>query len=257
MLKEKVALITGGAQGIGQAIAIKFAEEGARIAIVDIKNAKRTISTIEKLGGEVIAFESDVVDESAMNQIVKEITEKWGKIDILVNNAGIYPLERFIAIPIELVRRIFDVNVIGTYLCSQLVSNLLIEKESPGVIINIASAAGVAPDKYHGHYSASKAAVISATKAMAMELMEHKIRVNAIAPGAIATKGVKNPGLFQKSGEIPADFLQMQSSKSSPLVKGGMGQPNDIAEMALFLASDKANYITGWTFAVDGGRLLL
>lgn len=257
MLKEKVALITGAAQGIGQAIAIKFAEEGAKIALIDIKNAKKTISGIEKIGGEVISFETDVVDEPAINHAIKEITEKWGKIDILVNNAGIYPLEHFIAIPIELVRRIFDVNVIGIYVCSQIVANLLIEKAIPGTIINIASAAGLAPDKYHGHYSASKAAVISLTKAMAMELMEHKIRVNAIAPGAITTRGVKNPGLFQKSGEIPGDFLQMQSSKSSPLVKGGMGDPNDIAEMALYLASDKARYITGSIFAVEGGRLLL
>ncbi len=257
MLKEKVALITGGAQGIGQEIACKLAEEGVRIAIIDLKKSSRTEKQIEKTGGNVISFIADVSDENAVKGCVEEITRKWDKIDILVNNAGIYPLEYFTEISIDLVKRVFDVNVIGTFICSQLVAKLFISKAIEGTIINIASAAGVIPDKYHVHYSASKAAVISLTKGMAMELLGQKIRVNAIVPGAIMTKGVKNPGLFENSKDIPHDFLEFQRKKNSPLIPTAMGEPADIANMAIFLASEKARYITGSIMVVDGGRLLL
>ena len=256
-MKDKVAVITGGAQGIGQAIAVRFAQEGANIALIDLKESTKTIKKIKDLGKEVISFVADVADEAAMKDAINATMAKWNKIDILVNNAGIYPLETFIDIPIEKVRRVFDTNVIGTFICSQIVANIFISKSIAGAILNIASAAGISPDKYHSHYSASKAAVISLTKAMAMELIKNKIRVNAIAPGAIATEGVRNPGLFEKSGKIPEKFMEMQMSKFSPLAKAGMGEPMDIAEMALYLVSEKAKYITGAIISIDGGRLLL
>jgi 3-oxoacyl-[acyl-carrier protein] reductase len=257
MLRDKIALVTGGAQGIGQEIAIKLAEKGVKIAIIDLKKSNRTEKQIEKIGGEVISFIADVSDENAVKDCIEKIVGKWKKIDILVNNAGIYPLEHFTEIPIALVRRVFEVNVIGTFICSQLITNLFISKAINGTIINIASATGIIPDKYHIHYSASKAAVISLTKGIARELLDKKIRVNAIVPGAIITKGVKNPGLFQDSGKIPEDFLEFQRKKNTPLIPTGMGEPADIANMALFLASDKARYITGSIMTVDGGRLLL
>jgi len=257
MLKDKVAIITGGAQGIGQEIAIKLAEKGVKIAIIDLKKSDRTEKQINKIGGEVISFIADVSDENGVKDCLEKIIEKWEKIDILVNNAGIYPLEHFTEISIDLVRRVFEVNVIGTFICSQLIAKLFISKSINGTIINIASAAGVTPDKYHVHYSASKAAVISLTRGMAMELLNQRIRVNAIVPGAIVTKGVKNPGLFEKSKNIPQDFLEFQRKKNTPLIPTGMGEPADIANMASFLASDEARYITGSIMVVDGGRLLL
>jgi len=257
MLKDKVAVITGGAQGIGKAIAIRFAQEGAKIVILDLKDSTKTEKEITNQGGEVISFIADVADEESVNNAFNTVLEKWDKIDILVNNAGIYPLENFIDISIEKVKRVFDTNVIGTFICSQYIANHFISKSIEGTILNMASAAGFRPDKYHSHYSASKAAIISLTKAMAMELLENKVRVNAIAPGAISTEGARNPGLFEDSGNIPEKFMEMQMSKFSPLVKGGMGKPSDVAEMALFLVSDNAKYITGSIIPIEGGRLLL
>ncbi len=256
MLKDKVAVITGGAQGIGKAIAIRFAQEGAKIAIIDLKDSAKTENEIRNIGGEMISFIADVADEISVKNAFNAIIEKWEKIDILVNNAGIYPLENFIDISIEKFKRVFDTNVIGTFICSQYVANIFISKSIKGTILNIASAGGIRPDKYHSHYGASKAAIISLTKAMAKELINNKIRVNAIAPGAINTEGSKNPGLFENSGKLPDKFMEEQMKKFSPLTKSGMGEPIDVAEMALYLVSDKAKYITGAIIQVDGGRLL-
>jgi len=257
MLKNKVAIITGGAQGIGHAIVMKFAEAGANIAIIDIKDSSKTVEEAKKFGVDVVSFIADVSDEDAMKDTFNKILEKWDKIDILVNNAGIYPLEHFTEIPISLVKKTFDTNLIGTYICSQIAANIFISKSIEGIILNMASAAGFTPDKYHLHYSASKAAVISLTKGMAMELINDNIRVNAIAPGAISTEGAKNPGLFEKSGKFPEKFMQEQMRKFSPLNDAGMGDPIDVANMALYLVSEKANYMTGTIVTVDGGRLLL
>ena len=257
MLKNKVAIITGGAQGIGHAIVMKFAEAGANIAIIDIKDSSKTVEEAKKFGVDVVSFIADVSDEDAMKDTFNKILEKWDKIDILVNNAGIYPLEHFTEIPISLVKKTFDTNLIGTYICSQIAANIFISKSIEGIILNMASAAGFTPDKYHLHYSASKAAVISLTKGMAMELINDNIRVNAIAPGAISTEGAKNPGLFEKSGKFPEKFMQEQMRKFSPLNDAGMGDPIDVANMALYLVSEKANYMTGTVVTVDGGRLLL
>jgi len=257
VLKNKVAIITGGAQGIGNAIVMKFAEAGAKIAIIDIKDSSKTVEEAKSFGVEVISFIADVSDEDTMKDTFNKIVEKWDRIDILVNNAGIYPLEHFTEIPISLVKKTFDTNVIGTFICGQIAAKIFISKSIEGIILNMASAAGFTPDKYHLHYSASKAAVISLTKGMAMELINDNIRVNAIAPGAITTEGAKNPGLFEQSGKIPEKFMQLQSRKFSPLTDAGMGEPVDIANMALYLVSEKAKYITGTIVTVDGGRLLL
>lgn len=255
LLENKVALITGAAQGIGCGIAVKFAQEGAKIAIVDIKEATETENKIKELGGSVISFKADVADDNSIKQSIEQIVNRWNKIDILVNNAGIYPLESFTSISLELFKKVFETNVIGTFICAQHVAKLLIDKKIPGSIINIASAAGIDPEKYHSHYAASKAAVIALTKASALELGSSGIRVNVIAPGAIETEGVMDPGLFVDSQNVPEDFQDCQIRKNSLL--GRLGTPEDIANMALFLASDQASYITGAVISVDGGRVLL
>lgn len=257
MLKDKIVVITGGAQGIGHAIAIKFAEAGANIAIIDIKDSSKTVEKAKSFGVEVISFIADVSNEDIMKDTFNKIVKKWDKIDILVNNAGIYPLEHFTEISIALVKKVFDTNVIGTFICGQIAANIFLTKSIEGTILNMASAAGFSPDKYHSHYAASKAAIISLTKGMAMELINDKIRVNAIAPGAITTEGARNPGLFEKSGKFPEKFMEMQMRKFSPLIDAGMGNPIDVANMALYLVSEKAKYITGTIVTIDGGRLLL
>ncbi|HUY00702.1 MAG TPA: SDR family NAD(P)-dependent oxidoreductase [Candidatus Deferrimicrobium sp.] len=253
-LNEKIVLITGAAQGIGQGIAVKFAEEKAKIAIFDISETKKTLKQIEEIGGEATWLEVDVSDETQVQAAIESIIAKWGKIDILVNNAGIFPIEHFHEMSVKLFRKILDINVIGTFICSRYVIKHLLSQKKGGAIINIASVGGMREELYHSHYGASKAAIVSLTKSMALELGKYGIRVNAIAPGAISTKGARTATPFPESGIIPEDFMEFQKQKRSPL--GGMGNPEDIANMALYLASEKAKYITGAVIAIDGGRSL-
>ena len=253
--ENKVVIVTGAAQGIGQEVAFKFAQEKAKVAIFDLVEPKKTINQIEKINGIVKWYEVDVSNEEVVQKSVDNIIAEWDKIDILVNNAGIFPLEHFTGISIKLVRKIFDVNVIGTFICTQIVTKQFIAKGIKGTIINIASSTGLRVEKYHSHYGASKAAVISLTRAWALELGNYGIRVNAIAPGAIMTRGAKTAPIFRESGDIPKDFLEEQKQKK-PLLER-MGKPEDIADMVLYLASEKGNYITGAVISVDGGRTLL
>lgn len=250
-----MAVITGAAQGIGNGIALKFAQEGAKIAIIDMKDSTNAKNQIIEMGGNVLSFTADVADESAIKNAISEIMNKWGRIDILVNNAGIYPLENLKDISLARFKRVMDTNVIGVFVCTQNCAKKFIEKNIEGKIINIASAAGIDAEKYHSHYAASKAAVIAFSKAAALELGSYGIRVNVIAPGAIETEGILDPEFFPDSQDVPEDFQDIQMRKNSFL--GMMGTPEDIANMALYLASDKANYITGAVISVDGGRVLL
>ncbi|NHI94370.1 MAG: SDR family oxidoreductase [Candidatus Lokiarchaeota archaeon] len=254
-MNDKVVLITGAAQGIGESIAVKFASEGAKVAIFDIIEPKKTIKKIEESNGKVLWMQVDITNEKIVKESIDLVVQKFGMIDILVNNAGIFPIERFDAISSSLFRKIFEINVFGLFNCSQNVVKLFISNKIPGRIINIASAEGIREAPYQTAYSASKAAVISLTKGMAIELAKHGILVNAIAPGAIVTKGAKTAVPFPETGNFPEDFMEYQKKKFSPL--GRMGKPEDIAEMAFFLASDKANYLTGSIISVDGGRTLI
>lgn len=253
-MRDKVVLVTGAAQGIGQAIAIKFASEGAKVAIFDIAKPKKTIKKIEEIGGEVFWQEVNIINEDLVRKSIDSIVSKWGFIEILVNNAGIYPIERFEEMSSDLFKRTFDINVLGLFNCSQYVVKLMISNKISGKIINIASAEGIREGPYQSAYCSSKAAVISLSKAMAYELLKYGILVNAIAPGAISTKGAKTAVPFPESSEIPADFLEYQKKKWSPL--GTMGKPEDVAEVVYFVASEKGNYMTGSVISVDGGRIL-
>ena len=193
---DKVIIVTGAAQGIGQSIAIGFALEGAKIAIFDVKEPKKTLKKIEKEKKEAVWLAVDVSNEKTVCEAVDKIVNKWGKIDILVNNAGIFPIEQFKDISISLVSKVFDINLLGTFICSQAVVKSFISKKIAGKIINISSVAGITPEIYHSHYNASKAAIISLTKSWAVELAKYNITVNAIAPGAIISKGPKGSIFF-------------------------------------------------------------
>lgn len=254
-LKDKVVLITGAAQGIGQGIGLKFAEEGAKIAIFDILEATKTIKKIEKIGGDCMWMNVDISNENNVQESIEEIISTWNIIDILVNNAGIFPVEQFHEISVESFRKVFEINVIGTFICSKYIVKLFLSKKMKGTIINIASVTGFREELYQSPYNASKAAIISLTKSMALELTKFGIRVNAIAPGSVQTKGARTVKLFPESGNIPDDYEDYIKKKFSHL--GISGKPEDVANLALYLASDKANYITGAVFVIDGGRSLL
>ena len=254
-MQDKVVLITGAAQGIGQGIALKFAEEGAQIAIFDVIEPKQTIKKIQDIGGQVFWQNVNITDENLVKESIDAIISKWNKIDILVNNAGIFPIEHFHELSVALFRKIFDINVVGTFICSKYIVQHFISKNIKGIIINIASVGGIREELYNSHYNASKAAVISLSKSMAFELGKYGIRVNAIAPGAISTRGARTATPFQESGKIPPEFLEYQTRKRSPLI--AMGDPEDIANMALFISSNQSRYITGAVITIDGGRSLL
>jgi 2-deoxy-D-gluconate 3-dehydrogenase len=255
LLENKVAVVTGGAQGIGKGIALKLAEEGAKVAVLDIKDASTTAGQIQEAGGQAKVYLVNVTKLEDVKNAFDDILNEWERIDILVNNAGIYPLENFTDISVDRVRMVMEINFMGTFICSQQAARAFLAKGIPGTIINISSAAGITPEKYHAHYAASKAAVIAFSKAIALELGPRGIRVNVVAPGAIETEGAMDPGLFPDSENIPEDFQDIQIRKSSFL--GKMGSPEDVASVVLFLASEKASYFSGAVISVDGGRTLL
>lgn len=245
-LKDKVAIVTGGASGIGFAIAAKFASEGAKVVIIDIAGdkAEEAAERIRKSGGEAIAFQGDVSSRGRVEEIISEVLRRYGKIDILVNNVGIYRGKPFWEEPLEFWELLFKVNVLGIVIPSQVVVKHMMERRS-GVIINISSKAAVVGEPGHAAYSASKGAVLSLTRAMAVELAPYNIRVNAICPGPTET-----PLLFAVTDE------NERKRMASRCILGRLAKPEDIAGAALYLASDEASYVTGQALIVDGGMTI-
>jgi len=245
-LEGKVAIVTGSGQGIGKGIALQLAKEGARVVVSDIaqENIDKTADEIKSLGLEAIGIKADISNAEEVNQLVKTTVEKFGRIDILVNNAGIYPFKLLTEMKEEDWDKVLNVNLKGVFNCTKAVLPEMI-KQKNGNIINIASIAGAVVGYLNlSHYSASKAGILGFTRSAALELAQHGIRVNAIAPGAIETPGTKVLG-----NEALKQFAQM-----IPLKR--MGQPEDVAKAVVFLASDDSNYITGQLIVVDGGYTL-
>jgi len=245
-LEDKVAVITGAASGMGLAMASKFALEGAKVVIVDLAGdkAEEAARKIREKGGEVIAFQGDVSSRNRMSEIVSEVLKKFGKIDVLVNNAGIYRGKPFWEEPLDIWELLFRVNVLGVVVPSQLIVPHMIERRS-GVIINISSKAALVGEPGHAAYSASKGAVLSLTRAMAVELAPYNIRVNAICPGPTET-----PLVFAVTTE------EERKRMASRCILGRLAKPEDIASAALYLASDDASYVTGHALVVDGGMTI-
>ncbi len=245
LLKEKVAIITGAAQGIGKGIAIKFAQEGAKVIIADInkEKAQTTAEEINKAVNSCVAVRLDVTNESAIKKTIDQVVEDYGKIDILVNNAGIQPLKQpFYEIEGKMWDRALEVNLKSVFLCSKLIVPTFI-KQGFGNIVNTASVVG--PILWEGSlsYIASKAAVTQITRAMALELASYNIRVNAVAPGHVDTE------LNKDTFSVPGARVAMCSTV--PIRR--ISLPKDLAGAFAFLASDKAEYITGHILYVDGG----
>jgi 3-oxoacyl-[acyl-carrier protein] reductase len=246
-LKDKVALITGGAAGIGKATAKRFLEEGARVVICDV-NAEAGEAAVEELGGTVEFYQVNVADRQAVQAWVDDVVAKHDQVDVLVNNAGVLRDNTLVKVKDgELIKQMpeaeFDlviaVNLKGVFNCTQAVAPYMI-KQGRGVILNASSVVGLDGNFGQTNYVATKAGVIGMTKVWARELGRHNVRVNAVAPGFIATEMVM---------QMPERILERMKARI-PL--GRMGQPSEIADAYLFLASDEASYISGTVLRVDG-----
>jgi NAD(P)-dependent dehydrogenase (short-subunit alcohol dehydrogenase family) len=246
-LAGKIALVTGAQQGIGKAIALAYGREGASVVINYLDNqaaAEEIASQIRALGQRAVPLAGDVAQAADVRRMV-EAGESLGGIDILVNNAGIFPRVEFLDMTETQWDEVLNVNLKGTFLCTQAVAQKLVERGRPGAVINLASSAAFRSSPRGVHYVASKAGIVGVTRATALELAPHRVRVNAIAPG---TTDTAQPRYGMSEEELQAAGRQV------PL--GRMGTPEDVADLAVFLASDEARHITGQTIHVNGGQYL-
>ena len=246
MFKNKVALITGASRGIGRACALKFGSEGAKVVVNyhdSLTQAQEVVREIEHGGGEAVAVQGDVSKRQDCEQLVEKTVEKFGRIDILVNNAGIHRESPIDMINEEAWDDVMACNVKGIYMLSVLAGNQM-KKQGKGVIVNIGSVAGIFPRDVNTAYAVSKGAVWSLTRALAISLAP-EIRVNAVAPGVIETdmSPLCDPAKREK---VARSNLRRR-----------IGQPEDIARIVAFLASDEADWITGQTVVADGGSSLV
>ena len=247
-LEGKVALITGARRGIGRGIALAFAEAGADVAICDIVveggEMEAVTGEIRQLGRRSLAVQTDITQKAQVDNLVQGVEDELGAIDILVNNAAILLITPLLGTSEEDWDKVIDTNLKGYYLCSQAVGRRMVQQKR-GNIINIASTDAFYLDRSYTPYGAAKAGVVRLTRGMAMELGSYNIRVNAIAPGWVRTK------MTEFVWSAP-EFLK-RAEAEIPLER--MAEPSEIANVALFLASDLSSYITGATIFVDGGLI--
>ncbi|MDP3011128.1 MAG: 3-oxoacyl-[acyl-carrier-protein] reductase [Candidatus Hydromicrobium sp.] len=242
-LKDRVAIITGGARGIGKKISQTFLKEGASVYIFDVNEEEgaRTVGELQPAyDGKVIFFKVDITDEKNVEQSIEKIIEAEGRIDILVNNAGITRDNLILRMSLEDWKKVIDINLTGAFICSKHTVKYMVKNRS-GKIINISSIVGVHGNAGQSNYSSSKAGIIGLTKTLARELAGRNILVNAIAPGYIDTEMTKKL----------SDKIKEKLMEQIPI--GRLGSVDDVAKTALFLASDDSNYITGTVINLDGG----
>ena len=245
-LKNKVAIITGAKRGIGKAIALNLAKNGAKVVVTDLDqdDCEKVVKEIEELKGEGLALKLDVTKEEEIKNVIQLTKEKFGRIDILVNNAGIFIQQELEDMETSKIDKLLSVDLRGVILG---IKNVIPEmkKQKYGKIINIASIAGFVGFDLSSVYCAAKGGVVNMTRELAMDLGKYKINVNAVAPGVIKT-------------DMTNDMLADENIKAALLSKipyGRVGKPDDIANTVAFLASDESEYITGHTIVVDGGWL--
>jgi 3-oxoacyl-[acyl-carrier protein] reductase len=245
-LKDQVALVTGGSRGIGRAICNAFAAEGAKVAVIYRGNqaaADAVVQEITQKGGTALALQVDVTDADAVHKAVERVERDWGRIDILVNNAGIIQDDLFVRMEPEAWHKVLQTNLGGTYNFCRAVAYTLM-KQRRGRIINVSSIAADHVNMGQTNYAASKGAINSLTRGLAVELASRNVTVNAIAPGFIETD--MSEAVRNKAGDVIKKVIPMRR----------LGRPEDVAKVAMFLASDESAYVTGQVLVVDGGLSL-
>ena len=246
LLDGKTALVTGASRGIGRAIALCLAAEGARVAINyagNVKAAEEVKASVEAAGGTAILCQADIADSAAVEAMIADVVKEFGAIDILVNNAGITRDTLLMRMKDEDFAKVLDTNLKGVFYCTKAVSKLMMKKRS-GRIVNMASVVGLVGNAGQTNYAAAKAGVIGFSKSAAKELASRGITVNVVAPGFIGT---------DMTAGLP-ESVKEKMLTDIPL--GRMGEPEDVASAVLFLASDQASYITGQVVNVDGGMVM-
>lgn len=247
-LQGKVAIVTGAATGIGQGIAIRFAKEGAAVVVDYVGKsdaANKTVEAIKSSGGRVSAVEADVSNPGQVANLVGEAVKTFGKLDIVVNNAGIEKKYAFVDYPLEEARKIIEVNLIGPFLVAQAAASQMIKQGQGGRIVNISSVHEDLPMPTNTPYCMSKGGLRMLARTIAVELAKYKITVNNIGPGAIYTP-------------IDADIEakpELEKSLMGEIPLNRWGKPDEVAGLAVYLASDEASYVTGSTYFIDGGML--
>ncbi len=245
MLDNKVAIVTGGANGLGKAYCLRMAKEGAKVVVADIaeKEAQAVVDEIKAAGGTAIALKTDVTSEAATQKMAEETLKAFGRIDVLVNNAGFYHgMSRKPFNEISLVEwdKMFDVSAKGTWLCTRAVFPQM-KKQGKGKIINVASEACFAPTKGLIHYTAAKSAVIGLSRVLAGELGQYNICVNVVAPGVIDTPATRS-------------YVNMDKLDTSSVPMGRFGKAEDVVGAVVFFASDASDFISGQTLLINGAR---
>lgn len=251
-LKDKVAIVTGSARGMGRVFALRFAKEGAKLTVCDVLDCRPVAEEIKAAGGEALALKTDVTSEKDAAEMAKKTVERFGRIDILVNNAAVIgtietkdfvkPVEEIVSADWD---RILAVNIKGVFLCSKAVIPYM-KKQGGGKIVNMASTVAFSGLPHFIHYSTSKGGVVTMTRGLAWALGEFNINVNAVAPGLIMTEAMQ--------GAYTPEFYQEMVATKQLIHKNV--EPEDVASAVLFMASDEADKITGQTLAVNAGEYL-
>ena len=238
---EKVAIVTGAAREIGYAIAKRMADEGWKVVVADIDDAAADAAAADMVasGGDALAQRLDVKDRGSINAVIDDAVTRFGRLDVLVNNAGIMDRMPFLEMTDEYWHNLLDINLMGTFMCGQAAARQMVAQGGGGRIVNVASNSGIFGGRGRAAYGASKAGIINLTQTMAIELAEHDILVNAVAPGPT------------KTGDHIPDELWPSIAGRMPMAR--WGRPEEIAEVAFFLASDACSFTTGHVWGADGG----
>ncbi|WXG47629.1 MAG: glucose 1-dehydrogenase [Candidatus Atabeyarchaeum deiterrae] len=252
-LKSKVAIITGGSSGIGQAAAVLFVKEGAKVVLadVDLKGSEETLAQIKKEKGEAFFIKTDISKSSEVQNMVSKTLEKYGRIDILVNNAGVVRVGSLDDYSEEDFDLLFRTNVKGVFLCCKFVVPHM-KKQKSGVIVNLASIAAHVGQVNHSLYCASKAGSLAMTRALALDLAPYNIRVNSVSPGATDTPMLRSD-VAKQAKQRNMDPEDLRKEFESQGVMGRWAKPEEVATGILFLASDESSYMTGADILMDGG----